>query len=138
AKPTPTAADPPAKPPRSRDSEAAPLIRADLYAALTSLRKALRDAKANGRAIKNRRKVVAVAREDLEAKRRKLLDTARNATPIHSAWLAACINEVKSEDTIVVSELGVPVGQLDLPRHGTFLGNMLAGALGSGLGAALS
>src|SRR5262245_40591391 len=120
-----------------RDIEADLLITAEPYAALASLRKALRDAKANGRAIENRRKVVAVAREDLEAKRRKLLDTARNATPIHSAWLAACINEVKSEDTIVVSELGVPVGQVDLTRHGPFLGHMLGGGLGFGLGAAL-
>ena len=120
-----------------RDIEADLLITAEPYAALTSLRKALRDAKANGKATEARRKVVAAAREDLEAKRQKLLDTARNATPIHSAWLAACINEIKSEDTIVVSELGVPVGQLNLTRHGTYLGNMLAGGLGFGLGAAL-
>jgi acetolactate synthase-1/2/3 large subunit len=37
----------------------------------------------------------------------------------------------------VVSELGVPIGHLDLTQHGTFLGNMLAGGLGFGLGAAL-
>ena len=120
-----------------RDVEADLLITAEPYAALASLRAALRAAKANGKAVDSRRKVVAAAREDLEAKRKKLLDTARTATPIHSAWLAACINEVKSEDTIVVSELGVPIGQLDLTQHGTYLGNMLAGGLGFGLGAAL-
>ena len=81
--------------------------------------------------------MVATARADLEAKRQKVLDTARTATPIHSAWLAACINEIKSDDTIVVSELGVPIGQLNLTQHGTYLGNMLAGGLGFGLGAAL-
>src|SRR3989454_202027 len=66
-----------------------------------------------------------------------VMETARNAVPIHSAWLAACVNQVKSEDAIVISELGVPVGLLDLNRHGTFFGNMLAGGLGFGLGAAL-
>jgi acetolactate synthase I/II/III large subunit len=120
-----------------RDVEADLLITAEAGAALSSLRAALRAAKANGKAVESRRKVVAAAREDMEAKRRKLVETARNAVPIHSAWLAACINEVKSEDAIVVSELGVPVARLDLTRHGTFMGNMLAGGLGFGLGAAL-
>ena len=66
-----------------------------------------------------------------------MLETARNAMPIHSAWLAACVNEVKSEDAIVVSELGVPIAHLDLTKHGSYMGNMLAGGLGMGLGAAL-
>ena len=121
-----------------RDVEADLLITAEPYAALSSLRAALREATTrNGKAIESRRKLAAAAREDLDGKRRKLLETARNATPIHSAWLAACINEIKSEDAIVISELGVPVGQLDLTRHGSYLGNMLAGGLGFGLGAAL-
>ena len=120
-----------------RDVEADLLITAEAGAALSSLRAALRATKANGKAVESRRRVAAAAREDMEAKRRKLLETARNAVPIHSAWLAACVNEVKSEDAIVVSELGVPVGHLDLTRHGSFMGNMLAGGLGFGLGAAL-
>jgi acetolactate synthase-1/2/3 large subunit len=120
-----------------REVEADLLITAEPYAALASLRAALRAAKANGKAVEGRRKFVAAAREDLDAKRRKMLDTARTASPIQSAWLAACINEVKNEDTIVVSELGVPIGHLELTRHGTFMGNMLAGGLGFGLGAAL-
>ena len=32
--------------------------------------------------------MAAAAREDIAAKRQKLLETARNAMPIHSAWLA--------------------------------------------------
>ncbi|MFL4985445.1 MAG: thiamine pyrophosphate-requiring protein [Xanthobacteraceae bacterium] len=120
-----------------RDVEADLLITAEAGAALSSLRAALRATKANGKAVESRRRIAAAAREDMEAKRRKLLETARNAVPIHSAWLAACVNEVKSEDAIVVSELGVPVGHLDLTCHGSFMGNMLAGGLGFGLGAAL-
>jgi len=121
-----------------RDFEADLLITAEPYAALSSLRAALREvARADGQAIESRRRMAAAAREDLEAKRRKMLDTARTAAPIQSAWLAACINQVKSEDAIIISELGVPVSHLDLTRHGTFLGNMLAGGLGFGLGAAL-
>lgn len=120
-----------------REVEADLLITGEAAAALTSLHAALRAAKANGAAVETRRKRAAAARADLDAKRRKLLETARNAVPIQSAWLAACLNEVKAEDAIVVSELGVPIAHLDLTRHGTFLGNMLAGGLGFGLGAAL-
>jgi acetolactate synthase-1/2/3 large subunit len=120
-----------------REVEADLMITAEAGAALSSLRAALRAAKGNGKAIESRRKLAAAAREDMEAKRCKLVETARNAVPIHSAWLAACVNEVKSEDAIVVSELGVPIGHLDLTRHGSFMGNMLAGGLGFGLGAAL-
>src|SRR5262249_9121221 len=121
-----------------REVEADLLITAEAHAALSSLRTALREAtKANGAAVEGRRKMAAAAREEIEAKRRKLLETARNAVPIHSAWLAECVNQVKSEDAIVISELGVPVGFLDLTRHGSYFGNMLAGGLGFGLGAAL-
>lgn len=120
-----------------REVEADLLITAEPYAALSSLRAALRAAKANGKAVESRRKTIATAREEIEAKRRKMIETARTAAPIQSAWLAACINEVKSDDTIVVSELGVPIAHLDLNQHGTFMGNMLAGGLGFGLGAAL-
>jgi len=121
-----------------RAVEADLLITGEAHAALTSLREALRaTAKRNGKGIESRRKMAAAARADLEEKKRKLLETARDAVPIHSAWLAACLNKVKAPDAIVVSELGVPVGQLELTQHGTFLGNMLAGGLGFGLGAAL-
>jgi len=121
-----------------REVEADLLITAEAHAALASLRAALREAiKADGAAVQGRRRIAAAAREEIAAKRHKLLETARSAVPIHSAWLAECVNQVKSEDSIVISELGVPVGFLNLTRHGSYFGNMLAGGLGFGLGAAL-
>jgi acetolactate synthase-1/2/3 large subunit len=121
-----------------RAFEADLLITGEAGAALAMLRDALREAmkgKQNG--IAARRRMAAATREDLEDKRHKTLATVRNAVPIHSAWLGACVNEVKTEDTIVVSELGVPVSHLGLTKHGTYMGNMLSGGLGMGLGAAL-
>src|SRR5262245_9802319 len=121
-----------------RDIEANLLITAEPHAALVSLHAALREAtRGKARTIDSRRKTIAAARDEMEAKRRKMLDAARTATPIQSAWLAACVNQVKAKDAIVVSELGVPIGQLELNHHGTFMGNMLSGGLGFGLGAAL-
>ena len=121
-----------------REVEADLLITSHAADALVCLRAALRDAmKSKQSGIDSRRKMAAAAREDNEAKRQKVLETARNAMPIHSAWLAACVNQIKAEDAIVVSELGVPIAHLDLTQHGTYMGNMLAGGLGMGLGAAL-
>ena len=52
-------------------------------------------------------------RDEIDAKRRKLIETVKDQTPIHPAWLAACINQVKSEDAIIVSELGAPLPLLE-------------------------
>ena len=60
------------------------------------------------KAIDARRKSVAAARAEHEAKRDKLLDSVKDQTPIHPAWLAHCLNQVKAKDAIVVNELGVP------------------------------
>ena len=51
--------------------------------------------------------------------------------------MAACINQVKQEDTIIVNELGVPPDALDLTQPGTFIGTSYAGGLGAGLGLSL-
>jgi acetolactate synthase-1/2/3 large subunit len=56
---------------------------------------------------------------------------------VHLAWLAHCLNEVKTKDAIVISELGVPLPQLDLTAPRSYMGNLLSGGLGFGLGAAL-
>ncbi len=50
--------------------------------------------------------------------------------------IAACLNELKSEDAIIINELGVPISQLQLTKPGSYMGGLLAGGLGFGLGAA--
>src|SRR5260370_27904507 len=102
------------------------------------LRETLAEAmKGKNRAIESRRKALAAVRDEIEAKRRKLIDTVRDQTPIHPAWLAACINQVKSEDAIVISELGAPLPVLHLTKSSTYMGGLLSGGLGFGLGAGL-
>ena len=76
-------------------------------------------------------------REEIDAKRRKLIETVKDQTPIHPAWLAACINQVKSEDAIVISELGAPLAMLELTQADELHGRLLSGGLGFGLGAGL-
>ena len=65
------------------------------------------------------------------------LEAVRDQKPIHPAWLATCVNDVKTSETVVVNELGVPPGALELTQPGTYLSLSTSGGLGFGLGAAL-
>jgi acetolactate synthase-1/2/3 large subunit len=122
-----------------RDIEADLLVAGDARAALVRLDHCLshlmKDAK--GGALAKRREAIASARAELAARRAKLIEQAKSLTPIHPAWLAHCLNQVKSEDAIVVSELGVGVAQLDLTKPRSYMGSLLSGGLGFGLGAGL-
>jgi acetolactate synthase-1/2/3 large subunit len=121
-----------------REFETDLLITGEATVTLPVLHEALRAAvKRAGNGIDARRKALAAAREDMEVKRRKLVESVRHQTPIHLAYLAACVNELKAEDAIVINELGLPVGLLNLTTPRSYFGGQLAGGLGFGLGAAL-
>jgi acetolactate synthase-1/2/3 large subunit len=121
-----------------REMEADLLIAGDPCAALRLLRECLAGLpKSKNGAADGRRKTVAAARDDIQARRRKLIDQVKDQSPVHLAWLAHCLNEVKAKDAIVISELGVPLAQLDLTAPRSYMGNLLSGGLGFGLGAAL-
>ena len=119
-----------------REMEADLLIAGDPCVALALLRENLAD-EMKAKAVDARRKMIAPLREENEAKRKKLIDTVKDQTPIHPAWLAHCLNQVKSEDAIVVSELGVPLAHLHMTKPRSFMGSLLSGGLGFGMGAGL-
>jgi acetolactate synthase I/II/III large subunit len=121
-----------------REFEADLLVTGESTAAFTMLREALGDAmKGKAAAIDTRRKAIAVMREEMLAKRAKLIDQAKSQSPIHPLYLAHCLNELKAKDAIVVNELGLPVGGLELTTPRSYLGSSLAGGLGFGLGGGL-
>jgi acetolactate synthase-1/2/3 large subunit len=120
-----------------REFETDLLITGEASATLPVLRAALRSAIKKGNGVDTRRKVLAAVRDDMEAKRRKFLDGVRDATPIHPAFIASCLNELKADNAIIVNELGLPVNQLHLTRPRSYFGGLLSGGLGFGLGAAL-
>lgn len=121
-----------------REIEADLLITGNPCAALRLLRECLGgSAKSKNGAADTRRNTIAAAREDMAAKRKKLIETVRDQTPVHPAYLAHCINQVKSEDAIVISELGVPVMHLNLSKPRSYMGGLLSGGLGFGMGAGL-
>jgi acetolactate synthase-1/2/3 large subunit len=121
-----------------REIEADLLVTGDPCAALKLLHECLGGtAKAKNGSADSRRKTVSGAREESAARRKKLIETVKDQTPVHPAWIAYCLNQVKSKNAIVVSELGVPLAQLELTEPRSFMGNLLSGGLGFGLGAAL-
>src|SRR5271166_2300310 len=121
-----------------RELEADLLVAGSSLAALTMLRETLAEAmRGKKQMIESRRKILAGLREQIDTRRRKLIETVKDQTPIHPAWLAACINQVKSEDAVVISELGAPLPSLQLTKSTTYMGALLSGGLGFGLGAAL-
>ncbi len=119
-----------------RDFEADLLITGTTRGALPLLHETLR-AKVKRDDVEKRRKVVAAIREDLVAARRRALEASKARMPISTSHIAACLNALKSEDAIIVNELGVPLSQLNMTKPGSYMGGLLAGGLGFGLGAAL-
>jgi acetolactate synthase-1/2/3 large subunit len=120
-----------------KEIEADLLIAGDPCAALRMLRQCLSGARKNGAAAERRRDAIANARAEMAARRKKLIETVKDQSPVHLAWLADCLNRVKSEDAIVISELGVPQSALELSKPRSYMGGLLSGGLGFGLGAAL-
>jgi acetolactate synthase-1/2/3 large subunit len=83
-----------------------------------------------------RRRIEKLAKERRE-RNESLMRRAAEHTPIDPAWVAACINRVRTPETIIVNELGVPMDLLDLREPRTYISSSPAGGLGFGLGAAL-
>jgi acetolactate synthase I/II/III large subunit len=121
-----------------REFEANLLVTGETGAALAMLRQCLADAmRSQDAAIRKRRAALAKTRQDMLTKRRKAVDRVKDQMPVHPLYLAHCVNELKAKDAIIVSELGLAAGSLDLTMPRSYLSSSLAGGLGFGLGAAL-
>ncbi len=121
-----------------REFEADLLVTGESCAALSMLRESLSHSmRGRTAAIEARRKALAEARQEMIAKRKKLVEQVRTQTPIHPLYMAHCLNELKAKDAIIVNEMGLPLGGLDLTVPRSYLGSSLAGGLGFGLGGGL-
>lgn len=114
------------------------LVVGGVPASLERLSQALRGMSGRaGGAIDARRARVAEFRSRQQAKRSEALAAAARTTPISTVHIAGCLNAVKAEDAICISELGMPAAYLDLTAPRSYIGGSQAGGLGLGLGAAL-
>lgn len=106
--------------------------------ALCKLEEALQAAcgKGDNRAETRRQTIGAMARANLEKIEQCMADSG-NRTPIAPPWVAHCINQISTDDTVIVNEMGVPLPFLDLQQPRSYISSSLAGGLGFGLGAAV-
>jgi acetolactate synthase I/II/III large subunit len=75
-----------------------------------------------------------------EATRRAIAEraqAARDKRPLEKAWVSACVEQLRGENSIVLNELGFDMTQLQFTHPGSFFGISVAGVLGWSIGAAL-
>ncbi len=87
--------------------------------------------------IEKRRALLAESWKALRDGWRKKLDSVKDATPIHPAWITHCINEIKGKDAIVIKESPLMQEHIDFSTPATMLNAGAASGLGHGLGCAL-
>lgn len=120
-----------------RDFPAAKLIAGSSKAGLQMLADALDRLRVDSHSIGSRRLRIAKHQEKSADARRARIDKARSDKPVNASWTAHCINTLKSANAVIVNELGVPFDLLEFSGREVYFGETTAGALGTGLGAAL-
>ena len=68
---------------------------------------------------------------------RQAAAAAAEKSPVSPLWVAHCLNQVNTPDTVIVNEMGVPLTFLELTQPRSYLSSSLAGGLGFGLGASI-
>ncbi|MDB5597110.1 MAG: hypothetical protein JWM36_4071 [Hyphomicrobiales bacterium] len=112
-------------------------VAGDPGVAIDMLRVALRDKlRERQPAVDARRTRVTEMRNTILARRAAVIEQAKSLAPIHPAFVAHALNQVKDKDAIISDELGVPLPFLELDLPGCFLAGS-SGGLGVGLGQAL-
>jgi acetolactate synthase-1/2/3 large subunit len=107
-------------------------------AALLMLHEALQQFSEEHQALIDKRREIIRAMSRVRTDRlTAVMREAAGARPIHPAWVAYCINAVKTPDTVIVNEIGAPLEFLNLEQPGTYFSSSLAGGLGFGMGASL-
>jgi acetolactate synthase-1/2/3 large subunit len=87
--------------------------------------------------IDKRRSALAESWKTLRDGWRKKLEEVKGQSPIHPAWITRCINEIKSEDTIVIKESPLLPEYINFSKPATMFNGGAASGLGHGLGCAL-
>ena len=87
--------------------------------------------------VDKRRAALGAAWKTLREGWRKNLESVKDKSPIHPAWITHCINEIKGNDTIVIKESPLMQEHIDFSQPTTLFNAGAASGLGHGLGCAL-
>ena len=117
-----------------RDFPAARLIFGSSLHGLRMLGEALSGAGIDETRLARRAKDIAIIVDAAARRRQARIAEAKLQTPISAVWTAHCVNKVKSANTCIVNELGIPFDCLEFSGDELFIGETTAGGLGSGVG----
>jgi acetolactate synthase-1/2/3 large subunit len=121
-----------------REIETDLLITGENALALAALREAMKSATRGAEStVEARRKAIAAIQEERTKNRAAAIEKVRNQKPLSTIWLGHCISQAMAKDAIIVNELGILPGFIEMNEYGSFIGTPLSGGLGLGLGAAL-
>lgn len=91
--------------------------------------------KANG-AIDARRSRIGDARTTMRNEWAGRIENSKNGGPIDAFWVAHCLDQVKDDGDMLVSESQLGISNISFNTPGTFFATSPAGGLGWGMGAA--
>lgn len=98
---------------------------------------ASREKSAKGRIDARRSKIADIKAEQTAANQARIDKIASGAAAMDNAWVAHCLNELKDDEDILVSESQLALGNMSLRQPGTYFGTSPSGGLGWGLGAGI-
>ena len=98
---------------------------------------ASREKSAKPRIDARRSKIAGIKGDQAAANQARIDKIASGAAAMDNAWVAHCLNQVKDDEDILVSESQLALGNMSLRQPGTFFGTSPSGGLGWGLGAAI-
>lgn len=91
----------------------------------------------NAEQIKLRAAKITKIHDEQTEKRKVALENSAGQTPISPPFVAAILNKIKADDSIVLSELGINVSHVEHKVPLSYISGGQAGGLGYGLGMAL-
>ena len=97
---------------------------------------AIREKSAGARIDARRAEIAGIKGDQAAANQARIDKIASGTAAMDNAWVAHCLNQVKQDDDVLVSESQLALGNIALREPGSFFGTSPSGGLGWGLGAA--
>ena len=114
-------------------------IRGSSGTAIPMLEEAMasREKSAQSRIDARRSKIAGIKGDQAAANQARIAKIASGTAAMDNAWVSHCLNQVKQDDDILISESQLALGNIALREPGSFFGTSPSGGLGWGLGASL-
>ena len=114
-------------------------IRGSSGTAIPMLEEAMasREKSAQPRIDARRSKIAGIKGDQAAANQARIEKIASGTAAMDNAWVSHCLNQVKQDDDVLISESQLALGNIALREPGSFFGTSPSGGLGWGLGASL-